>query len=157
MKERYGKQSVQNYRVGMRKWYNRSLGNQPSRGKRKNIWDSLISEATKLRPYLDYILEKERVIQEIKHSVTTVKEKLNKKLVDYAKNAIEFLNGLIEEEIRKAGIRGMISIITWARKVVNQYHHLESVKANIGIMAHEIKVFIEMFNPLVKMGLPFFR
>ena len=50
----------------------------------------------------------------------------------------------------------MIYVITWAKKVVNQYHHLETVKAKIGIMEHEIKVFIEIFNPLVKMGLPFF-
>ena len=34
------------------------------------------------------------VIQEAKQSVTTVKENLNKKLVDYAKNSIEFLNGI---------------------------------------------------------------
>ena len=40
--------------------------------------------------------------------------------------------------------------------MVNQYHHLETVEAKIGIMAYEIKVFIEMFNPFVKMGLPLF-
>ena len=61
-----------------------------------------------------------------------------------------------EEEIRNAGIRDRISITTWARKVVNQYHHLETIEAKIGIMAHERKTFIKMFNPLVKMGLPFF-
>ena len=63
---------------------------------------------------------------------------------------------MIEEENKKAGITNKIYVITWARKVVNQYHHLENVEANIGIMAHEIEVFIEMFNPLVKMGLPLF-
>ena len=109
-----------------------------------------------MKPYLDYILDEERVIQESKQSVTIVKEKLNKKPVDYAKNDIKFLNGLTEEEIIKDSIRDMIFAITWARKVVNQYHHLETVQANIGIMAHEIKVFIEMFDPLVKLGLPFF-
>ena len=50
----------------------------------------------------------------------------------------------------------MISIITWARKVVNQHEHLDTIESKIGIMAHEVKYFIEIFNPLVKMGLPFF-
>ena len=63
---------------------------------------------------------------------------------------------MTEEEIRKAGIRDKIYVITWSKKVVNQYHHLETVEANIGIMAHEIKVFIKIFDSLVKMGLPFF-
>ena len=45
-------------------------------------------------------MDKERVIQASKQSVATVKEKLNKKPVDYAKNAIEFLNGMTKEEIR---------------------------------------------------------
>ena len=85
-----------------------------------------------------------------------MKENLNKKPLDYAKTDIEFLNGMTEKEIRKVGIRDGISIITWDRKVVNQYHHLETFEANIGIMEHEIKVFIKMFDHLVKMGLPFF-
>ena len=96
------------------------------------------------------------VIQEYKQSVTLVKEELNKKHVDYAKTAIEFLNELTKEETRKAVIRHRIYVITWARKVVNQYHHLENIEAKIGIMEHEIKVLIKFFNPLVKMGLPFF-
>ena len=85
-----------------------------------------------------------------------MKESLNKKPLDYAKTDIEFLNGMTEEEIKKAGIRDMISIITWSRKVLNQYHHLETIEAKIGTMAHDIKMFIEMFEPLVRMGLPFF-
>ena len=88
------------------------------------LWDALISYATNLRPYMDYIMDKERVIHAAKRSVKSVKEKLSKKLVDYAKSAIEFLDGLTEEEIRKDGIKDGIFVITWARKVVNKYHHL---------------------------------
>ena len=64
----------------------------------------------------------------------------------------EFLNGLTEEELRT----NMISIITWDRKVVNQHHHLDTIESKMGIIAHEVKSLIEMFNPLVKMGIPFF-
>ena len=42
-------------------------------GAKHIILDALISEATKLRPYLDYILDKEMVIKSDKQSVTDVK------------------------------------------------------------------------------------
>ena len=81
---------------------------------------------------------------------------LNKKDVEYAKKSIDFLNGLSEEEVRAAHITDMISIITWERKVVNHHHHLDTIEAKIDIISHEVKTFIEIFNPLVKMGLPLF-
>ena len=101
-------------------------------------------------------MDKEIAIQEANQSVTTIRERLNKNPVNYAINAIDFLNGLTEEELRKTNITNMISIITWDRKVVNQHQRLDTIEAKIGIMAHEVKYFIEIFNPLVKMGLPFF-
>ena len=52
------------------------------------------------------------VIHVAKQSITTFKEKLNNKPVDYVKNAIEFVTRMIEEEIRKAGIRGKVYVIT---------------------------------------------
>ena len=125
-------------------------------GDKHIILDALIPEATKLSPYLDYILDKEIAIQEANQSVTTTRERLNKNPINYAINAIDFLNGLTEEELRTTNIMNMISIITWARKGVNQHHHLDTIEAKISIMEHEGKYFIEMFNPLVKMGLPFF-
>ena len=101
-------------------------------------------------------MDKEKATQETKQSVKAVRERLNKNPVDYAINSIDFLNGLTEEELKVAHITDKISIITWERKVVNQHHYLDTIEAKIGIMAHEVKTFIEMFNPLVKMGLPFF-
>ena len=79
-----------------------------------------------------------------------VKQVLNKKPIDTTNNGIRFLNNLIEEEIRKENIQDRVSVITWARKVVNKYHHLETVQAKIDVMHHQIKEFIELFNPLFK-------
>ena len=85
-----------------------------------------------------------------------VKHVLNKKPIDTANNAIKFLNNLTEEGIKKANIQDRVLVITWARKVVNKYHHLEIVQAKIDVMHHQIKGCIELFNPLFKRGLPFF-
>ena len=62
----------------------------------------------------------------------------------------------MEEDIRKANISDKISTITWARKVVRKYQHLDTFQAKMDIMNHQIKQFIEMFNPLFKTGLHLF-
>ena len=65
-----------------------------------------------LMPYLDYILDKEVVIQSAKQSMTIVRERLNKKPIEYANNAVDFINGLTKEELKTANIKDTISIIT---------------------------------------------
>ena len=81
----------------------------------------LIIETTKLKLYLDYILEKEIVMQAARQSVMVVKEVLNKKSIDTAQNEITFLNSLNEECLRNENIKDRILTITWARKVVRKY------------------------------------
>ena len=85
-----------------------------------------------------------------------VKQVLNKKPIDTTNNEIKFLNNLIEEEIKKANIQDRVLVITWARKVVNKYHHLATVQAKIDVTHHQIKEFIELFNPLFRRVLPLF-
>ena len=63
---------------------------------------------------------------------------------------------MTKDEIKKENIQDRFLVITLARKVLNKYHHLETVQAKIDIMHHQIKEFIELFNPLFKRGLPFF-
>ena len=75
------------------------------------IWDGIIAEVRKLRPYLDYVLDKEVVIKSSRQIVMTEKEKLNKKPIDYGNNAIKFLNGLTEDDLKNANIKDRISII----------------------------------------------
>ena len=50
-------------------------GQLPILGDKHVIWDVLIAESAKLMPYLDYILDKEIVMQSAKKSVTAVKER----------------------------------------------------------------------------------
>ena len=81
---------------------------------------------------------------------------MNKKPVDYAKNDIDFLNSLSEDDLNKSNVKDMISIMTWARKVINKYHHLDKVQEKVDILAHQAKLYIYMFDPLFKKGLHFF-
>ena len=80
-------------------------GQSSVQGAKHIIWDSLISKENKLRPYLDYVLDKEVVIQLSKQGVTTARKILNKNPIDYAKNSIEILNGLTKDDLKTANIR----------------------------------------------------
>ena len=44
----------------------------------------------------------------------------------------------------------------WDRKVINKYHHLDIVQEKVDILAHQVRWFIDMFDPLFKKELPFF-
>ena len=88
--------------------------------------------------------------------MTSAGEKLNKNPVDYANNAINFLNGLTEDNLKNANIKDKNTIINWARKAVNKYHHLDIIQDKIDIMTHQLKLFKDIFDPLFKKGLLFF-
>ena len=78
------------------------------------------------------------------------REKLNKNPVGYVNNAIKFLNGLSEDDLKKANIKDRISIMTWPKKVINKSHHLDTVHAKVDIMAHQVNFFIDKLDPLFK-------
>ena len=85
-----------------------------------------------------------------------MRERLNKKPIDYAKNSIDFLNELTKDELKTPNIKDKISIITWDRKVVNKHQHLDTFQAKIDIKVHQLKLFRDMFDPQFKKGLLFF-
>ena len=95
-------------------------------------------------------------MQAARQSVTTVKEVLNKNPIDTAKNTVNFLNDLTMDDLKEVRIKDIILVITWERKVVGMHQHLDIVHAKIDIMHHQVKMFINLFTPLLKMGLPFF-
>ena len=80
------------------------IGHASLQGAKHLIWYVLITEATKLKTYLDFILDKEIVTQVSRQNVLMVKQVLNKKPIDTTNNAIHFLNNLTEEKTRKENI-----------------------------------------------------
>ena len=72
----------------------------------------IIAEAIKLRPYLNYILDKDMDINVVRKSCIALKEALNKNHVDTTNNTIIFLNNLSEEDLRTMGIKDKIIVIT---------------------------------------------
>ena len=91
-----------------------------------------------MRPYLNYIKDKEMVINVARKSCTTVKETLDRKPVDATQNTIIFCNTLSEEELRKIGIKDRIAVINWARKFIGKHNHIESVQAKADLMIQQV-------------------
>ena len=85
-----------------------------------------------------------------------MKEALNRKPVDIAKNTINFLNTMSEEDLRTMGIKDRITVFSWARKVVGKHQHIETVHARIDTMQHQVKIFKSSFVSLFHKGFPSF-
>ena len=83
-------------------------------------------------------------------------EYLDKNPIDTANNTISFLNGLTEDDLKESRIKDRILVINWDRKVVGKHQHLDTIHTKTDIMHHEVKLFIDLFTPLFKKGLPFF-
>ena len=79
-------------------------GQAALQGAKHLIWDVIIAEEAKLWPYLDFIWDKDTAAHAAKKNVQIEKQDLNKRPMDTANNAINFLNNLIEENLRKANI-----------------------------------------------------
>ena len=85
------------------------------------LWDMIIAKATKKRLYFNFINDEEMVINAIREICLAVKEALDRKPTNTTRNTINFLNTLSEEELRIMGIKDMITMIIWARKVVGKH------------------------------------
>ena len=103
------------------------IGQLQVQGVKHLIWDDIIEEASEFRPYLDYILDKEEVIYSSKKAVTLAREKINKKPIEYANNAINFLSLLLENGLKESNIKDRIPIMMWERWVVNKHHHVDTI------------------------------
>ena len=70
------------------------VGQIALQGVKHVIWDKIILEANKFRPYLNYIADQESALKAAKHNILIVKQEFNKKPMEVSQNAINFLSTL---------------------------------------------------------------
>ena len=75
-------------------------GQETLQGERNLIWDMIIVEPSKVRPYLDFIRDKKSAIKVAKNHIYMTKLELSKRLLDTTQGAISFMNSLNEEDIK---------------------------------------------------------
>ena len=67
------------------------VGQMALQGAKHMIWDEIIKETNKFRPYLDFIVDQESALKAARQNILIVKQGLNKKPMEVAQNAINFL------------------------------------------------------------------
>ena len=77
-------------------------------GAKHMIWDKIIQEDNKFRPYLDFIADQESALKATRQNILIVKQGLNKKPMEVAQNAINFLSALSEDQVKRFGIQDKI-------------------------------------------------
>ena len=132
------------------------IGNMALQGAINLIWDQIIAEANKSRPYIDFIIDQENDLTESKKKVLTELGEVQKRPVVIAKNAVDFISALSDDLANRYNIQNIVAIISRARKVISKHRMLDTVQAKIGIIDHKVKEVINLFKPLVDRGIPFF-
>ena len=66
-------------------------------GARHLIWDQIIVEAKRFKPYIDFIIDQENALTEAKKKVSIVLGEVQKRPTVIAENAISFLSALSDD------------------------------------------------------------
>ena len=77
------------------------VGKIALQGARHLIWDQIIMEADKFRPYLDIIEDQEIAMREAKKQAQIVSVEVNKRPLETAENAITFMSSMSDGSASK--------------------------------------------------------
>ena len=83
-----------------------------------------------------------------------VNENLDKKPLEAAQNAVNFLKTLTYEDMQEMGIRDRLSIILWDRNLINKHNLVKVVQEKANQMLLEVNDFKKMFQDHFDEGLP---
>ena len=132
------------------------VGKLALQGARHLIWDQIIIEDDKFRPYLDFVEDQENTLTEAKKKVQIVLGEVQRRPLATTENAINFLGSFSDDSANRYGIQNRVVVVSGARKVVAKHRMLETVQAKIKVIEHKVLEVVKIFRPLVCRGLPFF-
>ena len=84
------------------------------------IWDKIISEANRFRPYLNFISDQEDALEMDKKKGFNSKGRIFKRLVGVAQNAVNFLSILSNKQTRRYDMQNRLVVISGSRKVIGK-------------------------------------
>ena len=114
------------------------IGKLALQGIKHLIWDQIIIEADKFRPYLDVIEDLEFAVREARKQVQVVAAKVNKKPSETAESSITFLSSLSDEATNRYGLQNRVIVVSEARKVIAKHRMMETVQAKIEVTEHKV-------------------
>jgi hypothetical protein len=125
-------------------------------GAKHVIWDSIVVEASKFRVYLNFINDKDSMAITARRRCTIVNETLVKNPSEWAQNVINFLNFVPTAKLQTIGVKDMITLIIWTRRIISKNNLLKSIQTKSIRMEQSIQEFKDLFEKLFIKGLPSF-
>ena len=123
-------------------------------GDKHLIWDILTIEITNFRSYLNFVNDKNAIVDLALQRCKLVNENLDKKPLETTQNAVKFLKTLKYEDMQEMAIRDRLAIILWAIKFINKHNLVKVVQEKANQMLLEVKDFKKMFQEQFDEGLP---
>ena len=118
----------------------------PLQGAKHLIWDTLTIEITKFRSYLNFVNDKNAIVDLALQRCKLVNENLDKNPLETTQNTVKFLKTLTYEELQEMAIKDRLAIILWAREFINKHNLVKVVQENENQMLLEVKDFKKMFQ-----------
>jgi ADP-heptose:LPS heptosyltransferase len=115
-------------------------------GDKHVIWDVIVVEATWFRVYLNFINDKDNMDITAQSRCTIVNETLVKKPSEWAQNAIDLLNSVPTTDLQTIGVKDIIALIIWARRIITNHTLLKLVQTKVVQMEQSIQDFKDTFE-----------
>ena len=81
---------------------------------------------------------------------------MEKKPLNTAHNAFNFLNSLTYQKLQDIGIKDRVAIVLWEKTFINKHQLMKAVQDKDNTMSSQIKDFRLAFKDLFEDGLPSF-
>ena len=143
-----------NYRKKFNELKERNVGKGPLQGAKHLIWDTLSVEITKFRHYLNFIDDESALVNLDFQRLKLANETMEKKLLNTAHNAMNFLNSPTYQNLQVIGIKDRVEIVLWVKKFINKLQLMKVVQHKANQMSSQIKDFRTNFKDLFDDGLP---
>ena len=134
----------------------RRTGRAPQQGAKHLIWDTLSVEITKFRHYLNFIDDESALVNLATQRLRLANETMERKPLNTAHNALNFLNSLTYQNLQAIGIKDKVAIVLWAKKFINKHQLMKVVQDKANTKSSQIKDFRLAFKDLLDDGFPSF-
>jgi hypothetical protein len=124
----------------------RLRGKHMLQGVKHIIWNSIATEATKFRVYLNFINDKDNISITARRRCTVVNETLAKKPSKWAQNAITLLNSIHTADLQSIGVKDRTTLIIWARRIIAKHNLLKSLQTKETQMEKSMREFKDLFE-----------
>ena len=134
----------------------RNTGKAPLQGAKHIIWDTLSVEVTKFKHCLNFIDDQSALVNLSNQRLKLANETMEKKPLNTAQNALNFLNSLTYQKLQDIGIKYRVAIVPWPKKFSNKHQLMKVVQDKANEMSSQVNDFRCAFRELFEDGLPSF-